>query len=176
MGGDDSVENIVLLTAEEHYVAHQLLVKIHPEIPGLATAAVRMSRQCTGNKAYGWLRRRHAQFMRQQKYTLGKIFTAEHRANLSAAQKGKKQSAETRSKRAVALRGRKVSEETRKKISAANTGKAIGIKRPPRSAEHRAKLSAAGLRRTFDPIPQERKTRISASMKAYWARQAAANG
>lgn len=30
LGGDDVQENLVYLTPEEHYVAHQLLVKIYP--------------------------------------------------------------------------------------------------------------------------------------------------
>lgn len=29
LGGDNSIENIVLLTAREHYIAHKLLVRIH---------------------------------------------------------------------------------------------------------------------------------------------------
>lgn len=31
LGGDDSPENIVRLTAKEHYLIHRLLVRIHPE-------------------------------------------------------------------------------------------------------------------------------------------------
>jgi hypothetical protein len=31
MGGTDDEENLVELTPEEHYVAHQLLVKIYPK-------------------------------------------------------------------------------------------------------------------------------------------------
>jgi len=61
MGGDNDPRNLVRLTAEEHYVAHQLLVRMYPSVGGLATAAVRMARQCSGNKAYAWLRRRHAE-------------------------------------------------------------------------------------------------------------------
>ena len=32
MGGDNNIENIVNLSAAEHFVAHQLLVKINPLI------------------------------------------------------------------------------------------------------------------------------------------------
>lgn len=32
MGGSDEPENIANLAPEEHFVAHQLLVKIYPEI------------------------------------------------------------------------------------------------------------------------------------------------
>ena len=43
LGGDDSRENLVALTPEEHFVAHQLLVKIYPQVPQLAYAALMMT-------------------------------------------------------------------------------------------------------------------------------------
>jgi hypothetical protein len=58
LGGDDSKDNLIGLTPEEHYVAHQLLAKAFPHSIGLAYAA---SMMCTGrpnNKLYGWIRRR----------------------------------------------------------------------------------------------------------------------
>lgn len=69
MNGSDDPNNLVDLTAEEHYLAHLLLHKIHPDIPGLLFAAHRMSstkrthgRKCN-NKLYGWLRRKHAKVL-----------------------------------------------------------------------------------------------------------------
>jgi hypothetical protein len=60
MGGSDSSTNIVYLTPEEHYTAHQLLVKIYPNEDKLVYAALMM---CIGhsrnNKKYGWLKRRY---------------------------------------------------------------------------------------------------------------------
>lgn len=38
MGGCDDEENIVALTAREHFIAHKLLVKIHPNVGGLWAA------------------------------------------------------------------------------------------------------------------------------------------
>jgi len=66
LGGDDSVENLAILTPEEHYLAHQLLVKMHPDHEGLTWAALQMtgrpiSEQRTNNKVYGWLRRKHSE-------------------------------------------------------------------------------------------------------------------
>jgi len=43
LGGGEQASNKVKLTAEEHYVAHQLLVKIYPKITKLAYALVFMS-------------------------------------------------------------------------------------------------------------------------------------
>ena len=66
LGGDDSPDNIVRLTPEEHYLAHQLLVKMYPDYNGLVWAALLMtghssSNNRSGNKTYGWLRRRHSE-------------------------------------------------------------------------------------------------------------------
>lgn len=65
MGGPDDLDNIVALTAEEHYLCHQLLVKIHPGHIGLAHAALLMARKKKiGNKRYGWLRRNWSSHMK----------------------------------------------------------------------------------------------------------------
>ena len=58
MGGTDEATNLVDLTPEEHYIAHQLLVKIHPGNGALVSAAVMMIPNRPSNKLYGWLRRR----------------------------------------------------------------------------------------------------------------------
>lgn len=58
LGGSDSEENLVRLTPEEHYVAHQLLVKIFPTNHALAKAAAMMIPNRPTNKMYGWVRRR----------------------------------------------------------------------------------------------------------------------
>lgn len=63
LGGGNEPGNLVRLTPEEHYLAHQLLVKIHPTVPGLVTAAVTMTANRPGNKLYGWLRRRVSEQM-----------------------------------------------------------------------------------------------------------------
>jgi len=65
MGGTDGGENLVDLTPEEHYVAHQLLVKMHPDNGSLIYAANMMSvdSSCTSrnNKRYGWLKKKYQQ-------------------------------------------------------------------------------------------------------------------
>lgn len=65
MGGGDDENNIVALTPEEHYICHQLLVKIYPYQKSL-WRAVRMmtyvsnSTKCrNSNKLYGWLKRKN---------------------------------------------------------------------------------------------------------------------
>lgn len=60
LGGSDLPDNLVRLTAEEHYVAHQLLTKIYPLHHGLANAALKMCQGRPNNKLYGWVRKRFA--------------------------------------------------------------------------------------------------------------------
>jgi hypothetical protein len=64
MGGSDERENLVQLTPEEHYVAHQLLLKIYPDVVGLASATqlmtVHHTDSRTTNKLFGWIRKKCA--------------------------------------------------------------------------------------------------------------------
>jgi hypothetical protein len=65
--GTDDAENIIGLTAEEHFVAHQLLVKIYPGNHKLISALSKMlsvSSKYKGNrnnKWYGWIRKRYSE-------------------------------------------------------------------------------------------------------------------
>jgi hypothetical protein len=65
LGGDDSKANLVKLTSEEHYVAHQLLVKLYPKNPRIVNAAAMMIPNRPSNKMYGWLKRKHQQAMKE---------------------------------------------------------------------------------------------------------------
>lgn len=60
MGGSDEADNIAVLTAREHYIAHQLLVKIYPDNALLVKAAVMMTMDSNGgrvgNRLYEWLK------------------------------------------------------------------------------------------------------------------------
>lgn len=66
LGGKDTEDNLVRLTPEEHYVAHQLLVKMYPENRKLLKALMMMSvssykNGVRNNKMYGWIRRRFSE-------------------------------------------------------------------------------------------------------------------
>lgn len=146
MGGGNEKANIVCLTAEEHFVAHQLLVKMHPESSKLlwAISAMRHAtkRHARNNRMYGWLRRRFAEA-------------------ISKATSGLKRSPEARARMAAAARGRKRkphTAETRAKMSAAAKGR-------PKSAAHRAALSAAKQGTVRGPHSEETKQKMSASQR-----------
>lgn len=67
VGGSDDKNNIAILTPEEHFLAHLLLVKIYPNEPKLVYAAIRMTQHHTNerinNKLYGWLKRKRSEIV-----------------------------------------------------------------------------------------------------------------
>lgn len=156
MGGGDAAENIVELTAEEHYVAHQLLVKMHHGVVGLTLAAVRMAKQCTGNKAYGWLRRRYAAWRSTQSASM------DTRAKMSKARMGHRHRPETKAKISAAnLRNGNrpyITDTMRREIAS----RFLGTRRAPFSQEHRAKIGVTSAGRQCSP---ETRAKISAALK-----------
>lgn len=176
MGGGNEKSNLADLTPEEHYIAHQILVKIHPGHLGLALAAARGFGGSPNNKSFGWLRRRLADALRGNRFNDGRIISAETRAKLSAAGMVRKQSPEAIAKTAAAARGRRHTEEAKEKMAAAAKGntRTLGMVHSPEtrakiaaahigkplSLEHRAKLSAA-----WTPVSEEARKKISAALK-----------
>jgi hypothetical protein len=89
MGGTNNSDNMVRLTAREHYIIHQLLVKMYPENKNLILAVIRFSKHIKSgliinSKLYAWLRIQCAK--RASEIMKGRIFTEEHRKNISLAQ------------------------------------------------------------------------------------------
>jgi hypothetical protein len=159
MGGDNSVENLVWLTAAEHYVAHQLLVKMHPESRSLAHAALFMSTKGANhkrnNKMYSWLKSRASLAMTgagnpmfgRECPTKGKKHSEETLKILSEKAKARKHTEATKKKIGEAQKGKKASKETIEKLCKAQQDmakkrKELGIKRTA-SDEARRKMSIA---------------------------------
>lgn len=164
MGGDESVGNIVQLTPEEHYVAHQLLVRMHPGNVNLISAVMLMAPRCGGSGAYGWLRRRYAALasIREtgNKRNLGRRHSEATKAKISAAKRGCKgfaPSAEGRERIAASKRGVPRSPEVLAKMSAASKGKTLSV-------QARAKLSAFFKGR---PLTEEHKRKVSEGKRGY---------
>jgi hypothetical protein len=179
MGGGDEPANIVRLTAEEHFVAHQLLVKMHPGNHKLMWALSAMTHE-TGrmgrrNKRYGWLRRRFAEMVGER--SRGQKASPEARAKMSAARLGVKrgpQSAEHRAKLSAASKGKPKSLAHRAALSKAKQGIS-----PKRGDAWRVNQEAA-MRRvahtrdlSFTQAPEYRAAQ-SAQMKRVWADRRAA--
>lgn len=141
LGGSNDKTNFTLLTAEEHWVAHLLLVKIHLKNPKLIFACQAMSmtgghNKRTTNKLFGWIRReyRDATSRRQR----GKIVTQDQRDKISNTLKGRPVPHQVGDSN-VSKRP-----EVAKKISDALKGKSNG----PRTTETKSRISAGNLGHT----------------------------
>jgi hypothetical protein len=121
MGGSDDEYNIAVLTAREHFVAHQLLVKIYPSVGGLIAAVryltVTSKHVVRNNRMYEWLRVKHAAEM--SRINKGKKMLPEQIAKAAASHLGKKRSAESKARMAKAASEREISEEGRASLRAA---------------------------------------------------------
>lgn len=118
LGGDNSSENLVKLTAREHFIAHCLLARIHGGTQWYAVS--RMATQCGKNdsKLYEIAKTKYAQFMSGKNRSFdikskisnsqkGKMFSSEHLMKLKISNS----SLEVRKKKSLALIGRKRSPE-----------------------------------------------------------------
>jgi hypothetical protein len=120
IGGDDSNENIVRLTPEEHYLAHQLLTRIYPAEPKLVYAAMLMTQSSNGkrtnNKLFGWIKRRIVE-------ARSVPHSDERKLANSLGQKGKKLSEETRQKMSLSRKGVPKTKEWAEKIAKSQQGR-----------------------------------------------------
>lgn len=84
MGGGNEKENLVFLTAKEHFIAHKLLVRMFPQVRGLWLALVAMGRLLEYKaKIYSSERAQAANARR------GFLYTAEARAKMSESAKAR---------------------------------------------------------------------------------------
>lgn len=149
--GNNEEENLVYLTAREHYIAHQILVILFPKVYRLAYAAQLMTVDALGNRVdnrmYGWLRERLSEAQKNR------VYSEETRRNMSNGQKNRiltleqKErmmiglrkgwetpiTSEQRAKMSASMKGRKLSPEHIEKMRIINTGRKA-------SEETRAKM------------------------------------
>lgn len=134
LGGGNGKSNLANLTAEEHFLAHQLLVRIYPEIDSLVYAAHALTFDGYGkrvnNKLYGWLKR--------------KLSCAAKRRN-----KGKKLSEETKRKLSISLKRHKRSKEHCNNISKSKLGDLNPMKGKTHSEDAKRKIGNASKGNTY---------------------------
>lgn len=110
LGGEGKKENIVKLTAKEHFICHRLLCKMYPSHNGLSSALWLMINASRNYKRYVPSGRVYESLKKEYSQTQSKNMI------------GKKQSSETRAKKSKTLMGIKKSKEHIKNISKAKTG------------------------------------------------------
>jgi hypothetical protein len=163
LGGPDTKENLVDLTAREHFICHWLLIKMHTgearakmiyALNGMKRTNREQERYETAitSRVYQKLKeefgKTHSTYMKgRTPWNKGVPITEEQREKNRQAALGKKHSAETKEKISKAQLGTKQTQETKDKISASLTG----LKRGPMIAEHKEKRSKALKGKTKNP-------------------------
>jgi hypothetical protein len=139
LGGNNKKENIIELTAREHFLCHMLLCEIYPEENKLKQAIWLMaigkgkkSHQKTkiSNRTYEYLKLSHS--------TIQKTLTPN---------KGKFHSNETKIKMSLSHKGLKPSKETKLKMS-------TSAKNKTRTEEHKVNLAGSILKSVGRPVLQ----------------------
>lgn len=157
LGGTNDKDNLVLLTAREHFICHKLLVEIYPDNKKLIFALWGMCNQNKNglrynvtNRTYEDVRIKFSNSIRGYKHPPRSEKT---KRLLSAAKKGKtydelygENGDAKRIAHSMAMTGKTHSESTKLKIGLANKGKRRSEEfkktlRVPKSAAHRAALS-----------------------------------
>jgi len=131
MGGGNEKENLVLLTAREHFICHWLLVRLYPENSKIVFAFWAMCNQKSrGQKRYIPSSRTYQEgresFSYHKKLNIsplrGRKITQEHKDNISRNTLGKKKPEGFGKMISLRQLGRKLSEEQKKKISDSSKG------------------------------------------------------
>ena len=152
IGGGDERANLVQLTAEEHYVAHQLLHKIWPSVPGLSFAMIAMTGNRSGkrsNKAYGWVRRQHS-------------------SAVSVVSLARWQDQAYRAKHKEAMDGLRGDQEHVKKVADAVS---LAHKGRIKSDQERANIAEAGRRRAPRVFSEQAKRNMAEARRKTWAQR-----
>ena len=182
LGGSNDEINLVALYPEEHFLAHQLLVKLHPTNKKLLFAAQLMTTHSTNNrinnKMFGWMKRRLSLLMsgdnnpnrrnpniqkEAAKKRVGLKRTEETKARMSVAQKGRLLTADHKVKLSIAASNRPpISDETRQKLKQKPPNK--GMLGRTMSTETKSKMSASQQGKTMSDEAKA-KMRIAAKIR-----------
>jgi hypothetical protein len=158
LGGSDDAENLVTLTAREHFICHWLLTKMTTGVQkrSMCHAAWNMVNQKTKNQQrYKVSSRVYESIKKANSIALseantgkpsknkGRIVTLEWREKLRQANLGKKRSAESCAKQALTMTGKKRTQEECNAISNGLKGRVSPTKGMKFSEETRKKMSEA---------------------------------
>ena len=153
-------ENIVLLTSREHFICHELLCKIYPNIKKLHHAFWAMCNQSKhklnfiiSSRTYEEARNNFiASKSGMNHHFFGKKLSQDHIKKISGENSASKR-LDVRKKISEATKGHVVNDETKRKISESTKGKKL-------SEEHKLKLSQSKKGKKRPDLSEFNKTRI----------------
>ena len=161
MGGSNKKENLVALTAKEHYICHVLLTKCTEGFYlKLMQYALGKFIQSSKYQKRNFTARQYQRIRESISLArTGTIFSEESRKKMSDSSKGRVawnkglkgvviHSVESNKKRSDTLKGKVFSEERNKKISESKKGKPSGMIGKKHSEETKQKMREAFLKRT----------------------------
>lgn len=169
LGGNNDKENLIELTAEEHFIAHKLLANEYPNSNKLLYAFWLMShckkydtQKLINEKEYAELKKKFSKmqsirYKGKHSYNYGKHCSEEQKEKLRIANTGKHHTEETKRKCGLTMKGKHHSLETRKRLSEANKGKRL-------SEETKKKISEVQIGKH---LKKETIEKILASRKGY---------
>lgn len=146
LNGTDATDNLILLTAREHFICHKLLCEIHPTNEKLIYALWAMMNQKNPNQARDYK-------IRAREYERLRILFVESR-------KGKKHTPESIQKMSESMKGKKhgpMSEEHKQKISEAKKGTPSERKGKKHTLDARQKMSEAHKGKKRGPYSKKTK-------------------
>lgn len=150
LGGVDTADNLVSLTARQHYVAHWMLWKIYG---GVMTTAFNYM---NGIKRYGTrLNSKTAAILKHQEIERQKlkVFSEETRQKMRDKKLGRVLPEETKTKLRLINLGKKRTEEFCRKVSEAKKGKTNGRIGYTQSKETKLKIAEANFNRPIIQCP-----------------------
>lgn len=154
LGGSNNPENLVGLTAREHFIAHWLLAKMYGGSMWSALLLFKgKDNKYHNSRLYDAARKKVAKETSIR--MIGNKASVETKAKMSKAHIGKKFSDEARKNMSKARKGetrKPMSEATKEKLKKANLGKTL-------SKEHKEKMSKSHKGKTFT---DEHKAKLSA--------------
>ena len=157
VGGSNSKDNRVLLTAREHFICHWLLIRIYPESNSLSFAFWTM---CNQKNKHQQSRYRPS----SRAYEEAKQASIRAQRGVPSGMLGKKHSEETRQKMSESRRRRPSKQhtpETKEKIRQAR----LGSKRSKETVEKQANAIRG---RKKQPHTEETKLKISLARKKFY--------
>lgn len=182
LGGSDRCDNLVLLKAEEHFLAHKLLTKIYPDNYKIIMALISMGMQSHThkrhyNKSYAYARRKMSELQSGTGNPFyGKTHTEEFKSKLRLLYTGRKITWVDKILETKRKFPRKLTNEEKLEISKRNSGQGNGMFGKTHSKEARIKISNAAKERYKDPSKNPAAKRCIINGKEYGSIKQASEG